>query len=47
MDEQAAFLDPLPAGQVVHWVVVDAPVAVTFARAIADPTRGLSRDRAE
>jgi len=46
MDEQAAFLDPLPAGQVVHWVVVDAPVAVTFARATADPTRGLSRDRA-
>ncbi len=46
VDEQAAFLDPLPAGQVVHWVVVDAPVSVTFERAAADPTRGLSRDPA-
>lgn len=43
--EQAALLDPLPPGRAVHWVVVDAPVSVTFARAVADPGRGLSRDR--
>jgi adenylylsulfate kinase-like enzyme len=43
-EERAALLEPLPEGSAVHWVVVDAPVAVTLARAQADPTRGLSRD---
>ena len=42
--EQAALLDPLPEASAVHWVVIDAPVAVTFARAQADPGRGLSRE---
>jgi hypothetical protein len=30
----------------VHWVVLDAPVETTLARARADLTRGLSRDAA-
>jgi hypothetical protein len=42
--EQAALLAPLPEASAVHWVVIDAPVAVTFARAQADPGRGLSRE---
>jgi adenylylsulfate kinase-like enzyme len=42
--EQAALLEPLPEGSAVHWVVIDAPVAVTLPRAQADPTRGLSRE---
>jgi hypothetical protein len=28
----------------VHWVLIDAPLAVTLARAQADPGRGLSRE---
>lgn len=44
--ERAALLDELPAGTPVHWVVLDAPVATTFARAAADPTRGVSREAA-
>src|SRR5919202_6095781 len=42
--EQAALLEPLPEASAVHWVVIDAPVAVTLARAQSDPGRGLSRD---
>jgi hypothetical protein len=42
--EQAALLEPLPEASAVHWVVIDAPVAVTLARAQADPGRGLSRE---
>jgi hypothetical protein len=42
--EQAALLAPLPAAAVAHWVVIDAPVAVTLARAQGDPDRGLSRE---
>jgi hypothetical protein len=45
-EEQAALLDPLPRASAVHWVVIDAPVAVTFARAQSDPGRGLSRELA-
>lgn len=44
--ERAALLEELPAGVAVHWVLLDAPVATTLARAAADPTRGLSRDAA-
>jgi len=42
--EQAALLEPLPQASAAHWVVIDAPVAVTLARAQTDPGRGLSRD---
>jgi len=42
--ERSALLGELPAGTPVHWVLLDAPVAATLARAAADPTRGLSRD---
>jgi hypothetical protein len=38
--EQAALLEPLPEASAVHWVVIDAPVAVTLARAQADPVAG-------
>ena len=41
--ERAALLDPLPLGAAPHWVLLDAPVATTLARALADPSRGLSR----
>jgi adenylylsulfate kinase-like enzyme len=41
--EQAALLEPLPEASAVHWVVIDASVDVTLARAQADPGRGLSR----
>jgi hypothetical protein len=44
--ERAALLEPLPTGTQAHWVVLDAPVATTSARAAVDPTRGLSRDPA-
>lgn len=43
-DEQAAFTRHLPDPSVARWVLIDAPVAVTFARAQADPSRGLSKD---
>jgi adenylylsulfate kinase-like enzyme len=42
--EQAALTRALPADASVLWVVIDAGVAVTLARAQADPRRGLSRD---
>jgi thymidylate kinase len=42
--EQDALLEPLPEASVVHWVVIDAPVAVTLARAQAEPGRGRSRE---
>jgi hypothetical protein len=43
-EEQAALTGALSGGAAVLWVVIDAPVSVTFARAQADPSRGLSRD---
>ena len=43
-DEQAALTRALLDDTAVLWVVIDAPVAVTFARSQADPGRGLSRD---
>jgi hypothetical protein len=43
-DEQTAFTRTLPDAAAVRWVVIDAPVSVTLARAQADPNRGLSRD---
>ncbi|MFY1691698.1 AAA family ATPase [Plantactinospora sp. WMMB782] len=42
--ERTALTRTLPADAPVLWVVVDAPVSVTLARAQADPTRALSRD---
>ncbi len=42
--ERAALLDPLPPGTPVHWVLLDAPVVTTLARAQADPTRGISAE---
>lgn len=42
--EQAALLEPLPDASAVHWVVIDATVNVTLARAQGDPRRGLSRE---
>jgi hypothetical protein len=42
--EQAVLLEPLQEASAVHWVVIDAPVAVTLARAQADPGRGRSRE---
>ncbi|MGX7672348.1 hypothetical protein [Plantactinospora sp. DSM 117369] len=42
--EKAALTRPLPDGAAVLWVVIDAAVSVTFARAQADPARGLSRE---
>ncbi len=44
VEEQAAFTRSLPDATAVRWVVIDAPVAITFARAQADPNRRLSRD---
>jgi hypothetical protein len=43
-EEQAALTRTLPDTAAVRWVVIDAPVSVTFARAQANPSRGLSRD---
>jgi chloramphenicol 3-O-phosphotransferase len=43
-EEQAALTRTLPEGAAVLWVVVEAAVSVTLARAQADPGRGLSRD---
>jgi hypothetical protein len=42
--EQAALTRTVPAGATGVWVVVDAAVSVTLARAAADSGRGLSRD---
>jgi hypothetical protein len=44
VEEQAALTCALPDDAAVLWVVIDAPAAVTFARAQADPGRGLSRE---
>lgn len=46
IDEQDGLTSALPVGASVLWVLIDAPVSVTFARAQDDPTRGRSRDRA-
>jgi adenylylsulfate kinase-like enzyme len=43
--EQAALLEPLPEASAVHWVVIDAPVDVTLARAQAEPGRGRTTTR--
>lgn len=43
-EERAALTRTLPEGADQLWVVVEAPVSVTLPRALADPTRGLSRD---
>jgi adenylylsulfate kinase-like enzyme len=43
-EEQRALTCALPDDAAVLWVVIDATVAVTFARAQADPGRGLSRE---
>jgi len=43
-EEQAAMTRTLPADAPVLWVVIDAAVSVTLARAQADPGRGRSRD---
>jgi hypothetical protein len=43
-EEQAALTRALPDEAALLWVVIDAPVSVTFTRAQADPQRGLSRD---
>jgi hypothetical protein len=42
-EEQAVLLRTVPGGAAVRWVVIDADVSTTLARAQADPTRGLSR----
>jgi adenylylsulfate kinase-like enzyme len=43
-EEQAALTRTLPDNAAVLWVVIDATMSVTLARAQADPGRGLSRD---
>jgi thymidylate kinase len=45
-EEQSALTRALPGGAVPLWVVIDAAVSVTLARARADQRRGLSRDPA-
>lgn len=43
-EERGALTRTLPDDAAVLWVVIDAPVSVTLARAEADPGRVLSRD---
>ena len=43
-EERAVLIDTVPDDAAVLWVVIDAPMSVTLARAQADPGRGLSRD---
>jgi len=43
-EERAALIRTLPDDASALWVVIDAPVSVTFARAQVDPGRELSRD---
>jgi shikimate kinase len=43
-EEQTASTRTLPDPATVRWVVIDAPVSVTLARAQANPNRGPSRD---
>ncbi|WP_173060692.1 AAA family ATPase [Phytohabitans houttuyneae] len=45
-EEQDALVRTLPHDAAALWVVIDAPVSVTLARAQADPTRVISRDPA-
>lgn len=44
-DERRALAASLPPATPVLRVVLDAPLAVTWARAVDDPARGLSRER--
>lgn len=44
VEERAALAACLPDGAVTLRVIIDAPVSVTFPRALADPGRELSRD---
>ena len=43
-EERAALVAHLPETVAAEYVVIDAPVSLTLARALADPTRGRSRD---
>src|SRR5919112_5260915 len=43
-EEQAALTRTLPEDATALWIVIDATVSVTLARAQADPRRRLSRD---
>lgn len=43
-EEQAPLTAYLPDTVTAEWVVIDAPVSLTLARALADPGRELSRD---
>jgi hypothetical protein len=43
-EDRAALVAHLPDAVIAEYVVIDAPVSVTLARALADPTRGRSRD---
>jgi thymidylate kinase len=43
-EEQASLTRTVPDDAAVWWIVIDAPVSVTLARAQADPARALSRD---
>jgi adenylylsulfate kinase-like enzyme len=43
--EQAALLESRPEASAEHWVVINAPVAVTLARAQADPVAGCLANR--
>ncbi len=45
-EEQAALTRHMPPGTPALWVVIDAPVSVTFARAQDDRGRALSREHA-
>jgi adenylylsulfate kinase-like enzyme len=44
-EEQESFVRTLPDRTAIRWVVIDAPVSVTFDRACSDENRGLSRNR--
>jgi thymidylate kinase len=45
-EEQTVLTRALPDGAALLWVIIDAAVSVTLARAQADQRRGLSRDPA-
>lgn len=44
IEGRAALVAHLPDAVVAEYVVIDAPVSLTLARALADPSRGRSRD---
>ncbi len=44
VEERAALVANLPDAVLAEYVVIDAPVALTLERALADPSRGLSRN---